>query len=417
LSASAWDNVQARFFNCFLPAISAGNRATTSYAVPQLASFETGKSMSESLLEPLPHPYSQRRERLAGMIEKLGMHGMLVTHPTNVRYLTGFTGEATCLLLSTSLAMLISDGRFSQQIQEECPGLECYIRPAGQKLQTAVINQVQKTGWKSIGCEALHLTLYEFEMYRTGLPAVHWNALADAVEQLRMIKDESEILAIQNSIRIAEQAFARFRQFLKPADHELALHHRMEMLLRDGGAEQGSFPAILAAGPRAALPHAPPTRQVLADQELLLVDWGARTQGYVSDLTRTLPLHKNITSRLKPIYDAVLAAHEAAAAALKPGVPGSVIDVAARSVIEARGLTPYSHGLGHGIGLEVHESPQMRLGVETLLQPGMVVTIEPGIYLPEWGGVRIEDDYLITPNGAQRLSSLPLDFDAMEVHW
>lgn len=373
--------------------------------------------MIENLLESLPHPYEQRRERLASMIEKLGLQGMLVTNPTNVRYLTGFTGESTYLLLNSSFALLISDGRYTQQLQEECPGVELYIRPAGQKLPAAVIGQLQKTGWKSMGCEAIHLTIFEFEMYRSGLPAVHWNALGDAVEQLRMIKDESEIIAIQHSIQVAEQAFVRFRQYLKPGDNEQALHHRMEMLLRDGGAEQGSFPAIIAAGPRAALPHAPPTRLILAEQELLLVDWGARTNGYVSDLTRTLPLHKNITSRLKPIYDAVRAAHEAAAAAIKPGIPGSAIDVAARAEIEARGFTPYSHGLGHGIGLDVHESPQMRLGVETILQPGMVVTVEPGIYLPEWGGVRIEDDYLITPGGAQRLSTLPHEFEAMEVRW
>ena len=373
--------------------------------------------MIEKLLEPLPHPYEQRRDRLASMIEKLGLQGMLVTNPTNVRYLTGFTGDSTYLLLNSSLTLLISDGRYTQQLQEECPGVELYIRPAGQKLPAAAISQIQKTGWKSIGCEAVHLTIFEFEMYRAGLPSVHWNALGDAVEQLRMIKDESEILAIQHSIQVAEHSFTRFKQYLRPGDSELALYHRMEMLLRDGGAEQGSFPAIIAAGPRAALPHAPPTRQIIAEQELLLVDWGARTDGYVSDLTRTLPLHKNITSRLRPIYDAVRVAHEAAAAAIKPGIPGSAIDVAARTEIEARGFAPYSHGLGHGIGLDVHEAPQMRLGVETILQPGMVVTIEPGIYLPEWGGVRIEDNYLITPGGAQRLSTLPRDFEAMEVHW
>jgi Xaa-Pro aminopeptidase len=195
------------------------------------------------------------------------------------------------------------------------------------------------------------------------------------------------------------------------------LYHRIEMLLRDGQAEEGSFPAIIAAGPRAALPHAPPTELTLEKQEMLLIDWGGRAAGYVSDLTRTCPIRSNMTTRLKPIYDAVLAAHQAAATALKPGVPGDSIDVAARTAIEARGFTPYSHGLGHGIGLDVHEAPQMRLGVDITLQPGMVVTIEPGIYLPGWGGVRIEDNYLITPGGAQRLSTLDQDFDAMTLTW
>lgn len=373
--------------------------------------------MLDTLLQPLPHPYSERRGRLAQAIHAQSLEGMLVTNPTNVRYLTGFTGDSTYLLLSKNVTLLVSDGRYTQQLEEECPGIPLYIRPPGQKLTPAAIEQLKSTGWTNIGCEAGHLTLAEFEVLRTGLTTVSWKALGDAVEQLRMIKDEAEILAIQHAIQIAERAFVRFKQFIRPADTEISLHHRMEMLLRDGGAEAGSFPAIIAAGPRGALPHAPPTKLSLQKEELLLVDWGARSNGYVSDLTRTCPLRNNITSRLKPIYDAVFAAHEAAAKALKPGVPGSSIDVAAREAIEARGLIPYSHGLGHGIGLDVHEAPQMRLGVEIILQPGMVVTIEPGIYLPDWGGVRIEDNYLITPGGAQRLSTLDRDFDAMTVTW
>lgn len=373
--------------------------------------------MLDPTLTAIPHPYAERRERLARFVKEQSVHGILVTNPTNVRYLTGFTGDSTYLLLNPTFTLLVSDGRYSEQLRDECPGLAAYIRPPGQKLTPAVTEQLKAAGWSNVGIEAGHVTLAEFDVLRTGLPTANWKALGDAVEQFRMIKDEAEILAIQHSIQIAEQAYLRFRQYLRPTDNEIGLHHRMEMLLRDGGAEAGGFPAIIAAGPRAALPHAPPTKLALADQEMLLIDWGARANGYVSDLTRTVPLHKNITSRLKPIYDAVLAAQQAAAMAIKPGIPGSAIDVAARQAIEARGFTPYSHGLGHGIGLDVHESPQMRLGVETLLQPGMVVTIEPGIYVPNWGGVRIEDNYLITPGGAQVLSSLPSDFDSVVMKW
>lgn len=367
--------------------------------------------------QPIPHPYPERRNKLAHFIEAQGLHGLIVTNPTNVRYLTGFTGEATFLLISKDVQLLLSDGRFSQQLEEECPGIPLYIRPPGQKLPEATIEQLRATGWMNVGCEAGHLTLAEFEVLRSGLPTMHWKPLGSAVEQFRLIKDEAEILAIQHSIQIAETAYSRFRQYLRPGDSEIALHHRLEMLLRDGGAEAGSFPAIIAAGPRAALPHAPPTKLTMAAQELVLVDWGARSNGYISDLTRTCPLRKNITSKLKPIYDAVRAAQQAAAEAIRPGIPGSAIDVAARQAIEARGYVPYSHGLGHGIGLDVHEGPHMRLGVETPLQAGMVVTIEPGIYLPEWGGVRIEDNYLITPGGAQALSTLPSEFDAAMVDW
>lgn len=374
-----------------------------------------------SMLTPsdlaVPHPFAERRAKLAHYVQTQGLHGILVTNPTNVRYLTGFTGDSTYLLLSNDFTLLVSDGRYTQQLEEECPGVPLFIRSPGMKLTPAVIEQLKSTGWSHVGCEAMHLTLAEFESLRGGLATVHWKALSEAVEQFRMIKDEAEILAIQHSISIAEKAFLRFKQFVRPADTEIALHHRMEMLLRDGGAEAGGFPAIIAAGPRAALPHAPPTKLGIANQEMLLVDWGARANGYISDLTRTCPLHKNITTRLKPVYDAVQAAHQAAMNAVRPGVPGSTVDVAARQAIEKRGFTPYSHGLGHGIGLDVHEGPQMRLGVETILQPGMVVTIEPGIYLPDWGGVRLEDNYLITPGGAQRLSTLSSEFDAMTVNW
>ncbi|HMO35302.1 MAG TPA: Xaa-Pro peptidase family protein [Gemmatales bacterium] len=373
--------------------------------------------MLDALQLPMNYPLVERRDKLATLIHGQQLDGMLISCPVNVRYLTGFTGDSTYLLLSRNFSLLISDGRFTQQLEEECPGLSAYIRPAGQNLSQATIEQLKSTGWNHVGCEARHLTLAEFELIRSYLPTISWKALGDAVEQLRMIKDEAEILAIQRAIQVAEQAFIRFKPFVRPGESELTWHHRMEMLLRDGGAEEGSFPAIVALGHRASLPHAPPTKQILDKQEMLLVDWGARVNGYVSDLTRTCPLRNNTTARLKPIYDAVFAAHQAAVAALKPGATGSSIDRAARAAIEARGFPPYSHGLGHGIGLDVHEAPQMRLGVDVLLQPGMVVTVEPAVYLPEWGGVRLEDDYLITPGGAQRLSTLPQDDTAMTISW
>ncbi len=359
-----------------------------------------------------PHPYAQRRDRLSSYVQQQGLDGFIVTNPKNVRYLTGFTGEATYLLINQRNQLMVSDGRFSDQLQEECPGMPLSIRPPGQKLTPAALQQLKSLDWNNIGCESGHLTLAEFEVFRTGLPAVQWKPMGEAIEQFRMLKDASEIEAIQNAIAIAERAYVRFCQFIKPQDNEIQLHHRMEMLLRDEGGECGSFPAIIAAGSRAALPHAPPTSLALANQELLLVDWGAHARGYVSDLTRTCSIRMNVTSRLKTIYDAVLAAQAAAVAVMKPGTPAFAVDVAARQAIESRGLTPYSHGLGHGIGLDVHEAPQMRPGIETILLPGMVVTVEPGIYVPGWGGVRIEDDYLITTEGPRQLTTLPKDWES-----
>jgi Xaa-Pro aminopeptidase len=357
--------------------------------------------------------YAQRRDRLASFVKGQGFDGILITNPINVRYLTGFTGEATYLLIAPNKTLGVSDGRFTQQLQEECPDLPVHIRPPGQKLTSAAIEQVKSLGWSKISCEGRHLSIAEFETFREGLPAAQWRPFSEAVEQFRLIKDESEVAAIQNAIRLAERAFQELRSQMKPEDTETKSHHRMEMLLREAGAESGSFPSIIAVGARAALPHAPPTSLTLSSQELILIDWGAKAQGYISDLTRTCVVSRNVSSRLRPIYEAVLAAQEAAARTARPGVPAFAVDAAARKAIEERGFEPYSHGLGHGIGLEVHEGPQMRPGIETMLLPGMVVTIEPGIYIPDWGGVRIEDDYLITPDGAKQLSSLPKDWDAM----
>jgi Xaa-Pro aminopeptidase len=363
------------------------------------------------------HPYAQRRDKLVAWVAHQALDGFLVTNPTNVRYLTGFTGEASYLLINEQKALFVSDGRFSEQLQEECPGISAYIRPPGQKLVPAVAQELKALGWTKVGCEAMHLTLAEFEVLKGELNTVTWKPTTEAVEQLRMVKDDTEIAAIRQAIQIAELAFSRFLLFLRPTDHELGLHHRMEMLLRDGGAEAGSFPAIIAAGPRSALPHAPPTPLSLQNQDVLLLDWGARANGYVSDLTRTCMLRKPFNPRLKDVYEAVLAAHESAVAALRPKVPAFTVDAAARKAIEDRGLTPYSHGLGHGLGLDVHEAPQMRPGIDLLLAPGMVVTIEPGIYEPGLAGVRIEDDYLITADGCERLTTLPHDFDTACLNW
>lgn len=363
----------------------------------------------------LKHPYSQRRDCLASYVKREGLDGIVITSSTNVRYLTGFTGEATNLLISPDKTLAVSDGRFTQQLQEECPDLAVYIRPPGQKLTPATIEQLKSFAWSNIGCEGRHLSIAEFEGFREGLPAAQWKAFSEAVEQFRIIKDEAEIAAIQDAIEIAEQAYRTFQSQINSTDNETQLHHRMEMLLREAGAEAGSFPAIVAIGPRAALPHAPPTALTLSAQQLILIDWGARARGYISDLTRTCIVSRNVSSRLRPIYDAVLAAQEAAAQVARPGVLASAVDAAARKAIQDRGFEPYAHGLGHGIGLDVHESPQMRPGIDTMLLPGMVVTIEPGIYIPDWGGVRIEDDYLITADGAQQLTTLPKDWDAVSI--
>lgn len=361
--------------------------------------------------------HAHRRNKLAQHVKQHGLHGMLVTNPVNVSYLTGFTGEASYLLVGAEqdFSLLVSDGRFTTQLQEECPGLELYIRSPNQRITIAAIQVLETTGWKNIGCEGGHLTLAEFEEFSTILTTAQWKSQIGLVEQMRARKDQTEIAEIKDAIGMAERALKKFLKSLSGKDSEKQLTDRMEMLLREEGATHSSFPTIVAAGVRAALPHAPPTLQHLAGQELLLVDWGASGTFYKSDLTRTYAIGKP-TDQFRKVHAAVLKAQEQAIAAIKPGVQAQVIDAEARKSLQESGYLQYfNHGTGHGLGINVHELPFLRPGQETLLEPGMVITIEPGVYLPEWGGIRIEDDVLVTASGAEVLTHVPKDIDSLRI--
>ena len=236
----------------------------------------------------------------------------------------------------------------------------------------------------------------------------------DRVEALRAVKDEIEIAAIREAIDYAERAFTMLRAGLVAGETEKQVADHLEALLRDVRGHGSSFPPIVAVGRRAALPHARPTAEArVGDDDFVLVDWGATGRPYKSDLTRVLVTGK-VTPEFEKVYRTVLTAQERAIAAIRPGVKAQDVDAEARSVIEQAGFGRFfDHGLGHGIGMDIHEAPRLRKESPTILEPGMVVTVEPGIYLPEWGGVRIEDDVLVTPDGCEVLSDLPKTLDAM----
>ena len=229
------------------------------------------------------------------------------------------------------------------------------------------------------------------------------------MESLRVRKDASEIAQIREAIGIAERAFGMFCAMLRPEDCEKESCDNLEMYIRRAGGQCASFPSIVAVGERAALPHAPPTQRCVSEAGLLLVDWGASGAFYKSDLTRVLATRR-ISPKLEKVYAVVLKAQEHALRAIRPGVKASDIDAEARSVIARAGFGQFfGHGLGHGIGLQVHEAPMLRQNSAAVLEEGMVVTVEPGIYLPGWGGVRIEDDVLVTPDGCEVLTHVPKD--------
>jgi Xaa-Pro aminopeptidase len=374
-------------------------------------------------------PFQQRRERLAHSLAAEGLDLVVVTHPINVSYLTNFSGESSYLLVGRGRTLLVSDGRFTAQLAEECPDVPTHIRPPAQPIQAAAAEVIGKLGVRAVGFESGHLTVSDFETMRAALPAVDWKGGTDRVERLRVVKDDAEIVQIREAILFAERAFAMFRAMLQPEDCEKDLCDALEMYVRRAGGRCTSFPSIVAVGARAALAHAPPTRHHVREAELLLVDWGASGRFYKSDLTRVLVPRKNsrfsstppkrgLEPKLQEVYDVVLRAQRAAIDTLRPGVKTGEVDAAARQVIADAGYGDrFTHSVGHGIGLEIHETPIMRPRTEFVLQAGMVVTVEPGIYIPDWGGVRIEDDVLITPDGREVLTSVPKELPAMLVEW
>lgn len=357
--------------------------------------------------------YELRRDKLRSLIKKQKLDAMLVTHPLNVSYLTGFTGDDSWLYLTPDRVFLISDPRYELQILEETAGVDPVIRQSG----TSMYDVLKKLTGPSVnvGIEADSLTVAEFARLSKTTEAL-WHPVSSLVESLREIKDKTEIAAIRESVRIARAGFEVLRLILNSDMTEVDVRNELEYQMRRAGADDRGFPTIAASGERAALPHAVPTNRFrVGSGELLLIDWGAKKSMYVSDLTRVLVTARRPSAKLRKIYNVVLDAQRAALSVIRPGITGAEADAAAREVIERAGYgAAFNHGLGHGIGLFVHERGRLSRGANTPLKPGMVVTVEPGIYLPGKLGVRIEDDVLVTRDGMEILSEgFRKEFDEM----
>ncbi len=344
------------------------------------------------------------------------IQALVINAPTNVSYLTGFSGDSSLLLQSRKRDVIISDGRFTTQLAEECPGLEAIIRQPGQEMTAALARVMQDAGYMRVGLEATSWTIADFEALRLPAPEAKLVCVSDRVAALRQIKDETEIAAIRESIDQAERAFTMLRAGLRDGETEKDVADALEGYLRRCGATGASFPPIVAVGVRSALPHArPTTTSRIGDDDFVLFDWGATGRPYKSDLTRVLVTGK-VTPKFEAIYGTVLSAQERAIAVIRPGVKAHDVDAEARSVIEEAGFGRFfDHGLGHGLGMDIHEAPRIRKGSDTLLEPGMVITVEPGVYLPGWGGIRIEDDVLVTPVGCEVLSHIPKSLDSVRL--
>lgn len=351
--------------------------------------------------------FAERRDRLRKGLKKAKVDALLVSNFTNVTYLTGFTGDDSYLLLTPKNQIVISDPRYTTQLQEECPRVDVHIRPPGQGMLQAVETLLKQAKLSRLGIEGDSMTVAFRERMAAKLGRVELITTCGAVEELRMCKDKNEVAEIRRAIDYAQQAFEGVRKLLHPEQTEKEVADSLEHQMRRCGATGASFPSIVAVGDRAALPHYRPHDRRISEAPFVLIDWGAVGRGYVSDLTRVLVTGK-IPPKLQRIYEVVLNAQERAIAAIKPGLTCEQVDTAARGVIEKAGFgKQFGHGLGHGIGLEIHEAPRLAKGQSVKLRPGMVVTVEPGIYVPGFGGVRIEDDILVTRTGCEVLTNLP----------
>lgn len=349
-----------------------------------------------------------RLAKLRAALKEQDWDGILVTHGPNRRYMTGFSGSAGHALVTEDEALLFVDYRYEAQAAAQAPSFA--IVKHGHAVYAAAAEEARRRGLRRIAFEGKHLTVAGASQLRDAFgPDAELIPSEEAVERLRDVKDADEIGKLERAVRIAEQAFVQLLEggFVRAGVSERRAAAELEYRMRLLGADCGWHPFIVASGVRSALPHGSASDKEIAECEFVTFDFGAIVDGYMSDITRTVFVGTP-SERHREIYEAVLAANRAAVAGLRPGLTGKEGDALGRDAIAERGFGDFfGHGLGHGIGLEIHESVRLSPQSETVLEAGNVLTVEPGVYIPGLGGVRIEDDVLITETGVRALTSLP----------
>lgn len=343
-----------------------------------------------------------RREKARAFLIDRKVDALLLTDLHNVRYLTGFTGSnASLLLFRDREAILYTDPRYTVQAGQQ---VSCTARIVKGPLTKGVLRDIHRAGVRRIGVEGDSLTVARFEALKKDLPArAHLLPLPNLIGQQRMVKDEGEIARIRSAVTANSQALEAAIGSLRPGMTELEFAAEIDSRNREFGAEGPAFSTIVAAGERSALPHAHPGAARIGPG-ILLIDMGAFHEGYASDMTRMLHLGKPGT-RYRQAYKAVLESQLAGVGCIRPGITSAKVDATVRAVLKTHGLDKeFVHSTGHGLGLEIHEPPRLGKSDKTRLQPGMVITIEPGIYIEGWGGIRIEDTVLVTAGGCEILT-------------
>jgi len=342
-----------------------------------------------------------------------GLDAILITQPENRRYLSGFTGSTGVLLISQDQAVLATDFRYYEQVEKQAPDFR--LEKVTDKFETVLPELVHQVGAKRVGFESTHLTVdqrREWQEVTEGAVSTSEFELVptkELVERIRAIKDEGELSKIRKAIALADEALAHIAGFIEPGMTEKQVAWELEVFMRTHGAKKVAFDIIVGSGPNGAMPHATVSERAIRASEPIVIDMGAMVDGYNSDLTRTICAGRP-DDKFKEIYDIVLEAQLTAERTIRPGIQGKQADAIARKVIEEAGYGEnFGHGLGHGVGLAVHEKPGVGRLSEDVLQPGMVFTVEPGIYLPGWGGVRIEDIVVLRKDGVEVLTQASKD--------
>ena len=343
-----------------------------------------------------------RRDAVRARLPEIGADAMLVTKLVNVRYLTGFSGSAGIVLVGGE-DVFFTDSRYEEQSAWEVPDARRVIPSSGQEKVIATEVTGQSIG--KLAIEAAHVTLATAKRWRVEMPGVALIETTGVVEELRKVKDATEIEALRNAAAIGDRGLAELLGRLKEGMTEIEVAAELEDTMRRAGSDGLSFPTIVAFGENAAEPHHSPKERRLRRGDLVKLDFGATSGGYHSDMTRTVSFG-DPDPELAKIYEIVRSSQQAGVEAVAAGATGAQVDGASRTIVEQAGYT-YGHGTGHGCGLEVHEAPTASKTSEDVLKPGMAVTVEPGIYLPGVGGVRIEDLVVVTDNGCDILTRSP----------
>lgn len=345
-----------------------------------------------------------RKEKILNLLGEKRLDAILVSDGYNMRYLSGFRGATGYLFLSAGRRVLLTDSRYTVQAEKEAEDFEIVEVSAKRNYETALKELLREEQTVTLGFEDLHLIYAQAEKLREELGDLQWIPLGDSLNRLRRVKTPEEQRLLEQAEAIGDLAFERILEELRPGVTELWVAARLDYYMKEAGASGNSFDTIAASGLHSAMPHAMPSEKKLEKGDFLTLDFGCVYQGYCSDMTRTVVIGR-ANERQREIYGIVLDAQEAALKAIRPGLTGAAVDQVARDVIGAAGYGAYfGHGLGHGVGLYIHEEPRLSPSCTEELQAGVIQTVEPGIYLPDFGGVRIEDMVVVTEDGCRNLT-------------